>query len=668
MKQDDNEIINQIKEDVANCYNSSSTWRSNQSIWHKLRMRIKKTKTFPFPGCSNIRMPTLETKIRKTKAALYRTIFGIRPLVQVVPNPSGNWETARKIEKFLDHMLVDVMKIKKQAVIAIDQALEKGFFLLKPYWNLNVQTRTYELDLSDLSETEVQGLQNPMTPPDAIIKALNEKVQADMDPYVAEFNTKALMSAYNDYLKGKKKFKITVKDVITNNPAIALCEPERVYTPVTAGIDPQDSDWIVHEFFVSVDQLKINAKEKGWDIENFDDFLNANEKKEESIDVLKDQREGIDRFSETNLVKIWEYYGYYDLKGNGTKENAVITIAPEFGKIFRKIGNPFYSGKKPFVKVYFDLTDDRWFSHRGLPELLEDIVKEIDVQHMQKIDSQTLRNVPMFLYRAGAINPKTVQFNFGSGIPVNGLEELDNVIKPFSTTNTNAEYSYEREQQILESKIEELTGQVDYTLQSMINKREPRTLGEVNMQRSDAQTVFSLDLDVVRNSFSELFTWVWDLWCQYGPEEYEFSYFGENGYETIKMGKEEVQNKYTITIKGTDENTNPKIKMQKAQQIIMAITNPTLIQSGVIGPQNIMNGLRRFFQTLDIENYEEFLNEQLPDPKSKVGKNMLPSFEDLTDAEQAQILAKTGIKPDLKGRALRQQHNLVNDFLDRQSE
>jgi len=70
--------------------------------------------------------------MRKLKAALANVIFGIRPIVQAVPSPSGNWETARKIEKFLDHLIMEKIDIKPKSLIAIDQTLEKGFFLLKP--------------------------------------------------------------------------------------------------------------------------------------------------------------------------------------------------------------------------------------------------------------------------------------------------------------------------------------------------------------------------------------------------------------------------------------------------------------------------------------------------------------------------------------------------------
>jgi hypothetical protein len=306
----------------------------------------------------------------------------------------------------------------------------------------------------------------------------------------------------------------------------------------------------------------------------------------------------------------------------------------------------------PFVKIFYELIDDRWFSHRGIPELIEDIIKEIDAQHNQKLDQQTIRNAPMFVYRAGMVNPSSVTFLPNSGIPVNGMSPLRDNIDILNNNNPNVEFSYEREQMLLESKLEELLGQVDFSLQSMINKRQPRTLGEVQMQSASAQNVFSLDVKMHNLGFSQLFNFIWDLWCQYGDEAYEFAYFGQDGYEPIKITKEEIQGKYSIVVRGNDSNTNPQVKFQKAQAIQMATTNPLYIQTGVVNAMNIANGLKRYYQALDVDGWQELVNMQ-PQPQQQQQDpvaNIIPTFSDLTDAEQAQVLMKKGIRPDVAGR------------------
>ena len=652
-------VVYRVKSWVDDCKNYVETWRSNQVTWHKLRMRIKKKKTFPFPGCSNIRMPTAENKIRKEKAALMNVIFGIRPIVQVIPAPSGNWDVARKIEKFLDWLIVDKMKIKPKAIVAIDQELEKGFYLMKPYWKVDISTHVQELSPKELPDELFAYIKTGVLGQEEIVQYLIQILDIDMHDLVRKANEASLAKAVEEILGGSKKVKIAIQDVIYNAPDVSLCEPERVYVPSTSGYNPQDAQYIVHEFFLPLNTLKQNARHKGWDTKAVNKIEARRECDLKEIDTTKDEREGIERLQETaSLVKIWECYCYYDIDGDGEPEKAVITLAPDFDVVLRQIALPFHSGKFPFVKLFYELTDDRWFAHRGIPELIEDIIKEIDVQHMQKIDSQTLRNAPMFIYRAGMVNPKTTQFVFGSGIPAQGMQPLDDIIKPFDANNPNVEFSYEREQMMLEAKIEELIGQPDYTLQSMINKREPRTASEVNFQQQSMNSIFSLDADMHRDCFAELFTWVYDLWSQYGDDEVEFKYFGNDvgsQGEDIKLTKEEIQGKYKITIRGNDQNTNPQLRLQKAQAIMQASLNPIALQTGVITPVHLANAYKRFYQELDIPNWEELLNVQ-PQPQQPSPAQMIPpQFGDLTDAEQAQILAGSGIQPDVEGRALRKE-------------
>ena len=193
----------------------------------------------------------------------------------------------------------------------------------------------------------------------------------------------------------------------------------------------------------------------------------------------------------------------------------------------------------------------------------------------------------------------------------------------------------------------------------MINKRQPRTLGEVQLQVQNQQSVFSLDADMFKTQIEELFNWIWDLWCQYGDDEYEFAYFGREGWEKIRLNREEVQGKYKITVRGNDQNTNPQVRVQKAQAILAGMENPILSPMGVITPINVANALKVVYQELDIPNWQELVTfpqprPQMPPPPPPVKMGM----EDLTPQEQAQVKSKYGIQPDVQGMALKHQEEL----------
>lgn len=650
-------VNGKVEESISN----TSVWLDKQSKYHRLRMRIKKTKTFPFVGCSNIRMPTAEIKIRKVKAGIVNAIFGIRPIVQVVPPPSGTWETARKIEKWLDHLIMDVMQYLNKGIMTVDQMLECGFFINKPYWRLEINKRQETFDLDDISLEEANFLYDTNTSDDMIKQFLVEKFDVDLNDWVAKENEEILDTVVKKIAEANHDFDFFVQDVLYNAPDVALVPPERLFVPADSGIDPQKCGCLVHEFYLPIQELETNAKHKGWDIDGVTEIKDYRGIDTRTLkDDQKDLREGVSRLNETGLVRIWEYFGWYDLNEDGEKEKVVLTQAPDFSKTLHKRGLPNLNGKFPFVKFFYELTDDRWYSHRGIPEMVEDIIKEIDTQHNMKIDSQTVRNAPMFVYRAGMVNPNLVQMIPNQGIPVNGLQPLTDTIQVLNAHNSNVEFSYEREQQILEAQIEECIGQTNFTLQSMINRRQPRTLGEVELQNQNVQQIFSLDVTMQVGQFTELFNMIYDLWSQHGDDEVEFAYFGQEGWEKIKLTKEEIQGKYKITVRGNDQNTNPQVKLQKAQQILLGVTNELAINMGVVTPVELANGLKRFYQDMDIPNWEELINQKIqPPPPPPVATIIKPNFDELTDGEQAQVISSVGIKPDMPGRALRKQQELM---------
>ncbi len=653
----DTDFYSLMQSKIEDAKNDCSVWRASQEKWHKLRMRIKKTKTFPFYGCANLRMPTVETKLRKLKSNLVKLIFGTRPIVQAIPSPSGNLRTAEKIAKWVDHLIMDIMEFKPKGVIAVDRAIEKGFYLLKPYWRVETTTRIEDFSLDELSIEEAMQLYSLNSTEDSIKQGIIDKFDIDMHDLVAEHNEKEIDKAIEVIQSGGTNIKMEIEDVLYNAPDGALANPEFVYVSNSSGWNPQDTRMATHEFYLPYDQVKRNVEQKGWSQEAVDKIsyfktLNLDNMTEN----LKDTREGIARVNNPDqLVKIWETYTYYDLNGDGFQEKCLFTFAPEFKLTMRKVTLPMESGKIPLIKIINELTDDRWFSHRGLPELIEDLVKEIDTQHNQKLDSQTWRNTPMWTYRAGVVNPNLIKPVPGQAIPRHDVDDLTMM----QNTNLNVDFSYEKEQMILETKIDEMVGQIDFSLQSMINKRQPRTLGEVDAHVSSSAMVFSLDAEMFAMGFSQFFTYIWELWCQYGDDEAEFAYFGQNGWEQIKLSKEEVQGKYKILVRGNDQNYNPQVKQQKAGMILQATMDPKALDLGIVNKQNAYNAYKRFYQSLDIQNWEEYITDPaqtqpLPPPPAQVKIDM----EDLTDQEKAHVKSQQNIKPDVQGMAMKKQEEV----------
>jgi len=283
--------------------------------------------------------------------------------------------------------------------------------------------------------------------------------------------------------------------------------------------------------------------------------------------------------------------------------------------------------------------------------LTTDIIKEIDTQHNMKLDAMTIRNAPMYTYRVGAVNPRLIKFIPAQAIPRQDKDDLT----ALNNSNPQADFSWDREQQMLEAKTGELFGQVDYSLQSMINRRQPRTAEEVGEQANSSRQVFSLDAETTLESFSELWQWYADLWFQYGNDQKVIQYFGEDGFETIQLKREEIQG-MKFLVRGNDRNTNPQVKMQTAQLILQDVY--AAVQTGTATPQNIFNARRRFYQALGEVRPDLYVSQPQPPKPPQPSPEIIKSiFDKLTPMEQAQIKQLIGIQPDIKGSSAENELN-----------
>jgi hypothetical protein len=634
---------------IRSALNDTSTWRNNQDVYHKQRMRIKKKKIFPHPDCSNLKMPTDERHIRKKKAKILNRIFGIRPIVQVVPPPGGDPRKANKIEKFLDHLLINVIKFYPKAVIWVDKMLESGFAIAKPIWRLDITKRSETFGIDDMSIEDAAAMFSHGTDPELIKQVIIKRLDIDMDDMIAEDNEREIERAIVELYGGADDVSIEVFDIIYNAPDVAVPDSSRVIVPADSPLSPQDCEWICHDMVISYRSFLAKAK-RGWkNIEEVNGLISAAVDKDFNLENTKAAREGINRFRQTGQIRIQEVQCWEKLNPEDAEpRKMVVTKAPEFNVILRRISLDALDGKFRFARINNEIIDDRWYSSRGVPEIISDIVREIDTQKNQRIDSQTARNSPMYMYRVGIVNPN-LKLKPNKGIPVPAGVPFEQAFSMVNNTNLNAEFSYKDELQQLNAETEELLGEVNFTLQSQINKRQPRTGTEVEAQMQNMMPMVNIEGDMVCDGFSELFQMIFADWCQYGPDSYEFQYFGPeaNGeFETIKIDKEMLQG-HIIQIRGNDSNTNPSTRLQKAQMIAQTVADPLALQMGLTTPMNVYNAKRQIYIQLG-ENPDLYVSPPPPPSPPPLPKITL-GMDNLTAKEAIQVKGRMGIEPDVEG-------------------
>jgi hypothetical protein len=673
-KESDEMLFSQLHSQVEDARNNRGEWNNRRDFFHRMRMRIRKDKSFPFEGCSNLRMPTVEKFIRKIKASLFTLVWGQRPKFVVEPGKNGNADAAFSIEYYLDYVFEKVLKFSRPLIILLDKMLEKGFVFTEVLWKMEDEAQTVEIDLTTMPE-DLVNLVLSAEASDQIVPMIAEIFEIDMSESVREENTEAIEEAIQALQSGEKTARVTFRDETYNNVDVQIHDPEFVYVPVDSKLDPKDARFIAIECYEPWDIVKKKARRGFYSKEVVDsiDYLKddkrapsqgsgAMQDMHHTTVTTDDLREGIDRINNpSKSVKLYRMYAWHDLDGDGEEERCVFVIAPEWKAVLAKFPYPHHIKRWPITRFDAELIDDRFFSTRGIPELTDDISREIDTQHNQKVDQQTIRNVPMFAFRSGVVNPKLVKFIPGQSIPVPGTVGLDDAIKVLRNESSAAEFSYRDEEMLLKSELQELVGQVDFSLQSQINRREPRTATEASAQQQAAQTVFGLDVAMFSDSMSDLGELVLAFQQQYAPEEIFFQITGEQ--QSIRMKRDQIQGGYSVCVRGNSFTTNPAARLQYEQMKISFLTqNPVFLQAGILNQQNLYFWAKKYLQAAGEYQWSQGITS--PQPPAPQGPPppitmIQPKFADLSPGEQAQVLASGGIQFDAEGRALAKEEEMV---------
>jgi len=107
----------------------------------------------------------------------------------------------------------------------------------------------------------------------------------------------------------------------------------------------------------------------------------------------------------------------------------------------------------PIHTAEFELNKRRWYAPRGVIEKIDDIEKEVTVQHRAKLNRMMIANAPTFKYRTGS------GINAANWHWIPGQSTLAGILRAiFSMDVPNLDMSFEREEMILRTWAEQYLG------------------------------------------------------------------------------------------------------------------------------------------------------------------------------------------------------------------
>ena len=527
------DFVTTMDQNISLAYDNTHTRRDRNALFYKRRYGVTGgTKTWPWVGASNLPINFTDEMVNKLKGKFMAHMWGNNIIANFEPgNPDENDDVRiEKCEAFFDFLVKRRMRPYRDSEIAVDSMLQKGHSFIKVVYEKVTETVTSTFNYDEFpDDVKMQVLENKNVTIDKKLMAVMAQFRIEKD--IAD-------KVLDKIIMGERgKITVTIKEYDTYDaPKWVVCEEEDIVVP-EGTTSLQEAEWICHKgLWLTERQLQARADSGKYNKSAVEKIIENKAAKKQSNSTnytteqsTRDTREGVQNVGgdEEGRYNLYEVCCYYDLDGDGRPEKAILTYCPDFPDTPLRFGYfPYeiWPLRWNYVELSYEYTCDRFYSPRGVCEILDPIQAEMEIQHNQKIDHQTIVNTPMFkVKRGGGTVPNAVRFTPGEQVFVDDtLNDWQPIYQP------SREMSYEREEQILRRMGESRIGVFDSTLmneQSSSSRRTAREISKIDMSENQQ---FNADAMRFQMALADLYYLTYALWIQWGPIEVYVRWGGED--------------------------------------------------------------------------------------------------------------------------------------------
>jgi len=586
-------FINQIDSDTTNDITSTVNHQQRLANWYGRRFRtLGKDPQYPWPGSSNIIMPLIDNEVTKAKAPLLSTLT-INPIVTFKPLSVRAFDQTDLAEETMQWLLKSRMRdFEKQIEICTDAMGTYGYGILKTVYEFETEVvteivRKEELSLDDkadiaLVQAQVQNGELSQKDFDlAFTQLVSDRWGLSLED---ETDQTAIEDIMNFILSEKDDIEIQRVAVTRDAPYVATVDPALFYPEEGVG-ELRDAERMTEIVFDTHNEMQKKAETGWYDAEAVKQILQKlrakeNEAKSGSrdadsqpfsqINTVKRNREGISSTSRKGVIENREVYCLYDIHNRGVKDKCLLIYNPDTNIKLRFMEFPYEHGEWPYIQVRNEETDGRFYSPRGIGELIDDIDEMITKNHRSKLNAMQIANSPTFKYRLGSnINPNNMQWTPGQFYPVMNMNDFEAVQVPINDT------SFDNEENNLRFWVEGTVGSADFAFREQ--KSEARTAQEVQAIQSITVSAQTLKVNRFQREIKNVYRQIWNLWMQYGPDK--FTTFAPNG-DVRHSSKFDMDAKFDMDPTATFGDNNPEGRRVKAEQRLQTLI--LLAKEGVL--------------------------------------------------------------------------------------
>ncbi len=282
----------------------------------------------------------------------------------------------------------------------------------------------------------------------------------------------------------------------------------------------------------------------------------------------KQLREGITYTSDESKIIFFEHW---TKTGGGWTINTYSPMYPleplrkAYGCIY-KVGDKVSC---PFFSFQMEITEEGWYSPRGLAELLASWEQYQTKLLNEKADAITFANRPLYTGEKEILNMANYRWQPGEYIPGN-IRGVQQGVPPISF---DQEISYAKQE------AEEISRSPDFGIQGQgPQSGKARTATENERIAALQQAGVVDDGQMFRDAFTKLHKHRWGMMVQF--KEREFSYYAAG--QCSVLPEQALHSSYMITPDGSPDAWNPQARFQKYLMAMQAFQGNPFVNMEVL--------------------------------------------------------------------------------------
>jgi hypothetical protein len=659
---DERDLSNQIMVEYHACLQDRSEWESRLAEWESAYYNETVEKDFPWQGACDFHVPFTMTSVETLKPRLVEGVLGQTPPVIVVPTRGSDDERKDKVETFLNWQILNEMKIEATVTESAHLFLQPGLAIAKTYWKVDrrkrKQIREYPIgtDITAIFE-DIFGVVKPKDlESDGVLKW---KGTIPTSPSGGSPLNVSLTLRFIDDGTTQSTQVLVDREEVIEGPCVEMIDPIDLIVPVKGGQDIADQPYVKQRLWMTEDELRQKAELKRFYADAVEELLQQGPPKgdkpttdSQAYRAGQDATEGVEGQGPSNVKRdqyeVLEDYRRCDIDKDGFEEEIIVWQSVDLqGKIlgWDYLDNVYAHGRRPIrVGKYFPIP----FRFYGLPvaEIVKGIQDELNTIHQQKVDYGTLQNMPFGFKKASSTMPPISQ-QLRPGVFI----DLDNPQQDVNIPKWGGSAAWgQNEEAVLQQYGERLLGLTDLSV-----GRQPNRVGATRTAKG-TQTLlgesglrFKIALQGFQRFWAGIFSDILALDQEYLPAGKEFRVTGKRPTVIRIKDRTEIRGQFDLRIASSSETMNRAQMREDAVTIQQMLTNPALLQGGLVGIKGIRRAasdtLKAFGRDPDFyledqtpvrspkEELQYFVGGQYiaPAPGEQIDKHLKEHFESLKD-------------------------------------